>query len=79
MSGCFPSNLQGVVQAVNKCNQNRENKCVDNIKLINIFTDPLYTIYNHSEPKTHRNFCEVFTFVLFTSSVINYYLSYDII
>ena len=41
MSGCFPSNLQWVAQAVNKCNQNRENKCVDNIKSINTFTDPL--------------------------------------
>ena len=41
MSGCFPSNLQWMVQSVNKCNQNRENKCVDKIKLINTFTDPL--------------------------------------
>ena len=41
MSGCFPSNVQWVVQAVNKCNQNRENKCVDKIKLINTFTDSL--------------------------------------
>ena len=40
-SGCFPSNLQWVVQAVNKFNQNRENKYVDKIKLINTFTDPL--------------------------------------
>ena len=40
-SGCFPSNLQWVVQAVNNFNQNRENKCVDKIKLINTFTDPL--------------------------------------
>ena len=68
-----------MVQAVNKCNQNRENKCVDKIKLINTFTDPLETIYNHSEPKTHRDFYFFFTFVLFTSSVINDYLSYDII
>ena len=41
MSGIFPYNLQWVVQAVNKCNQNRENKCVDKIKLRNAFTDPL--------------------------------------
>ena len=41
MSGIFLYNLQWVVQAVNKCNQNRENKCVDKIKLRNAFTDPL--------------------------------------
>ena len=41
MSGCVPSNLQWVDQAVNKWNQNRENKCVDKIKWINTFTDPL--------------------------------------
>ena len=41
MSGLFPSNRHWVVQADNKCNQNRENKCVDKIKLINTFTDPL--------------------------------------
>ena len=41
MSGLFPSNRHWVVQAVNKCNQNRKNKCVDKIKLINTFTDPL--------------------------------------
>ena len=41
MSGLFPSNRHWVVQAVNKCKQNRENKCVDKIKLINTFTDPL--------------------------------------
>ena len=41
MSGIFPYNLQWVVQAVNKCNQNRETKCVDRIKLRNAFTDPL--------------------------------------
>ena len=79
MSGYFPSNLLWVVQAVNKCNQNRENKCVDKIKLINTFTDPLQSIYNHSKPKTHRVFCVFLTFVLFTSSVINYYLRYEII
>ena len=39
--GIFTYNLQWVVQAVNKCNQNRENKCVDKIKLRNAFTDPL--------------------------------------
>ena len=36
MSGIFPYNLQWVVQAVNKCNQNRETKCVDKIKLRNL-------------------------------------------
>ena len=41
MSGIFPYNLQWVVQAVNKCKQNRETKCVDKIKLRNAFTDPL--------------------------------------
>ena len=41
MSELFPSNLHCVVQTVNKCNNNRENKCVDKIKLINTFTDPL--------------------------------------
>ena len=41
MSGLFPSNRHWVVQAVNKCKQNRVNKCVDKIKLINTFTDPL--------------------------------------
>ena len=41
MSGIFPYNLQWVVQAVNECNQERENKCVDKIKLRNAFTDPL--------------------------------------
>ena len=41
MSELFPSNLHWVVQTVNKCNKNRENKCVDKIKLINTFTDPL--------------------------------------
>ena len=79
MSELFPSNLHWVVQTVNKCNKNRENKCVDKIKLINTFTDPLKTIYNHSEPKTHREFCDFFIFVPFTSSLINYYLRYDII
>ena len=79
MSGYFPSNFLWVVQAVNKCNKIRENKCVDKIKLINTFTDPLQSIYSHSKPKTHRVFCVFFTFVLFTSSVINYYLRYDII
>ena len=60
MSGCFPSNFQWVGQAVNKCNQNRENKCIDKTKLINTFTDPLQTIYSHSEPKTHRDCCDFF-------------------
>ena len=41
MSGLFPSNTHWVVQSVNKCNQNSENKCVDKIKLINTFTDPV--------------------------------------
>ena len=41
MSGIFPYNTQWVVQAVNKSNQNRENNCVDKIKLGNAFTDPL--------------------------------------
>ena len=41
MSGLFPSNTHWVVLSVNKCNQNSENKCVDKIKLINTFTDPL--------------------------------------
>ena len=41
MSGLFPSNRHWVVQAINKCKQNRGNKCVDKIKLINTFTDPL--------------------------------------
>ena len=41
MSELFPSTLHWVVQTVNKCNKNRENKCVDKIKLINTFTDPL--------------------------------------
>ena len=35
MSGIFTYNLQWVVKAINKCNQNRENKCVDKIKLRN--------------------------------------------
>ena len=34
MGGLFPSNTHWVVQSVNKCNQNSENKCVDKIKLI---------------------------------------------
>ena len=41
MGGIFPYNLQLVVQAVNKWNQNGETKCVDKIKLRNAFTDPL--------------------------------------
>ena len=41
MSCIYPYHLQWVVQAVNKCNQNRETKCVDKIKLRNAFTDPL--------------------------------------
>ena len=41
MSGIFPYNRQWVVQAVNECNQSRENKCVDKIKLGNAFTDSL--------------------------------------
>ena len=79
MSGIFPYNLQWVVQAVNKCNQNRETKCVDRIKLRNAFADPLSTIKNHSEPKAHCDVCDFFAYVPFTSSVINYFLSYDII
>ena len=79
MSGIFPYNLQWVVLAVNKCNPNIENKCVGKIKLRNAFTDPLQFFLNHYEPKAHRDFCDFFTFVPFTSSAINYYLSYDII
>ena len=55
-----------------------ENKCVDKITLRNAFTDPLKTISNHSETKAHRDFCGFFTFFHFNSSVINHYVSYDI-
>ena len=41
MSELLPSNTHWVVQTVNKCNKNGENNCVDKIKLINTFTDPL--------------------------------------
>ena len=44
MSGISLYNLQWVVQAVNKCNQKIEHKCVDMIKLRNAFTDTLSTI-----------------------------------